>query len=328
MNGKPSRALDFFEQVKTDGLPFLKKLTNSNPPTFETDWLDFKGGERLDDQRVVKKIWSEALSGFANTEGGVVVWGIDARKDRETGVDSASGLSLVEKPEAFVSRLKELHSQATDPPISGVDFWSAYDETATDSGIAVCYVPESKFKPHRAEAADRNYYIRAGGSFHVPSVALLRSLFFPEYYSHLWPELTPSYGNDGIGIDVCIHNSGIATAKSVVLFVQSKPNLSWNINPLGKWHFIGILHPELRPGLGLASPLPVHPGMALPALRLYLQIQPPQFWQIKQVTFEILMYSENNHPLFSSITLTQDDFEDKTPKYGKSVISEIERKGF
>lgn len=43
MNGKPSRALDFFEQVKTDGLPFLKTLINSDPRTFETDWLDFKG---------------------------------------------------------------------------------------------------------------------------------------------------------------------------------------------------------------------------------------------------------------------------------------------
>jgi len=327
MNGKPSRALDFFEQVKTDGLPFLKTLINSDPLTFETDWLDFKGGERLDDQHV-KRIWSEALSGFANTEGGVLVWGIDARTDPVTGVDCASRLSLVKNPEALFSRLKKLHPQSTDPPISGVDFWSAYDDTSSDSGVAVCYVPESKFKPHRAEAADRNYYIRAGDSFHVPSVALLRSLFFPEYYSHLWPELSTSYGSGGIGIDVCIHNSGIATAKSVVLFVRSKPDLSWTINPLGKWHIIGILHPELHLGSGLSSPLPIHPGMALPALRLWLQIQPHEFAGINQVTFEILMYSENNHPLFSSITFTHDDFEDKTTKCGKTVISEIERKGF
>ena len=327
MNGKPSRALDFFEQVKTDGLPFLKTLINSDPRTFETDWLDFKGGEKLDDQHV-KRIWSEALSGFANTEGGVLVWGIDARKDSVTGVDSASRLSLVKNPEALISRLKQLHPQSTDPPISGVDFWSAYDDPSSDSGVAVSYVPESKFKPHRAEAGDRNYYIRAGDSFHVPSVALLRSLFFPEYYSHLWPELSASHGNDGLGIDVCIHNSGIATAKSVILFVRSKPDLSWKIIPLGKWQIIGILHPELRQGSGLSSPLPVHPGMALPALRLWLQIQPHEIVGIKQVTFEILMYSENNHPLFSSISFTQGDLEDKAKKYGKSVISEIERRGF
>ena len=157
------------------------------------------------DDRSVKKIWSEALSGFANTEGGVLVWGIDARKDSDTGVDRASDLSLVKNPEGFVSRLKELHSQSTDPPISGVDFWFAEDDTSPGFGFVACYVPESKFKPHRAEAAERNYYIRAGDSFHVASVSLLRNLFFPEYHSHLWPELTASSGNEGIGIDI-IHD--------------------------------------------------------------------------------------------------------------------------
>lgn len=327
MNGKPSRALDFFEQVKTDGLPFLKALINSDPPTLETDWLDFKGGEKLDEKNV-KRIWSEALSGFANTEGGVLVWGIDARKNPDTGVDSASRLSLVKNSEVFVSRLKELHSQSTDPPISGVDFWSAHDDPSSDSGVVVCYVPESKFKPHRAEAAERNYYIRAGDSFHVPSVALLRSLFFPEYYSHLWPELSASFGNGGIGVDVCIHNSGIATAKTVMLVARSKPDLDWKINPLGKWHIIGILHPELRLGSGWSSPLPVHPGMALPALRLWLEKQPHDFAGSNQVTFEMLMYSENNLPLFSSITFTNEDFETKTRKCGKSVIADIARRDF
>jgi hypothetical protein len=327
MNGKPSRALEFFEQVKTAGPSFLKKLIDSDPPTFETDWLDFKGGERLDEKNV-KKIWSEALSGFANTEGGVLVWGIDARKDPETGVDHATRLSLVKNPETFVSRLKELHSKSTDPPISGVDFWFSTDDTSPDSGFIVCYVPESKFKPIRAEAADRNYYIRAGDSFHVPSVALLRSLFFPEYHSHLWPELSASYSNSGIGIDVCIHNSGIATAKNVMVSIRSKPSLSWDINPLGKWQFIGIFQPEPRLISGLSSPLPVHPGMALPALRLLQRIPPHEFEEFIQVKFEIFMYSDNNHPLFSSITFTHDEFEDKTAKCGKSVIFEIERRGF
>jgi len=189
-------------------------------------------------------------------------------------------------------------------------------------------VPESKFKPHRAEAADRNYYIRAGDSFHVPSVSLLRSLFFPEYYSHLWPELSPSYDNGTIRIDGCIHNSGIATAKSVVLFIRSKPDWTGQIEPLGNWHFIGIHRPEHRRGSGLSTSLPVHPGTALPAFRLSRPITPQEFAAITKVTFEIFMYSENNHPLFSLIAFTHDDFEDKTTKCGKSVISEIERKGF
>ena len=107
MNEKPSHALEFFKKVNVGGITFLKGLIGSDPPSFETDWLDFKGAEQLKDKDV-KKIWSEALAGFANTEGGVLVWGIDARPDPITKIDCASGLSLVKKPATFVSRLKEL----------------------------------------------------------------------------------------------------------------------------------------------------------------------------------------------------------------------------
>ena len=210
MNDKPSRALDFFQQVQRGKVQFLKTLVASTPPTFDTDWLDFKGGAKLGDADI-KRIWSEALSGFANTEGGVLVWGIDARKHPDTGIDCASALSLVTTPSGFVSRLKELHSQSTDPPVSGVDFWFAEDDQIKDAGFVVCLVPESRYKPHRAESAGRNYYIRAGDSFHIPSVSLLRNLFFPEYHSNLWPELKASYDTDIVRIDGFIHNSGIAT---------------------------------------------------------------------------------------------------------------------
>jgi hypothetical protein len=77
----------------------------------------------------------------------------------------------------------------------------------------------------------------------------------------------------------------------------------------------------------LSTPLSIHPGTALPAFRLIRSIAPQEFAGITKVTFEIFMYSENNHPLSSLITFTQDDFEDRTARCGKSVISEIERKG-
>lgn len=327
MNEKPSHALEFFKKVNVDGITFVKGLIGSDPPSFETDWLDFKGGEQLKDKDV-KKIWSEALTGFANTEGGVLVWGIDARPDPITKIDCASGLSLVKKPATFVSRLKELHSQSTDPPIPGVDYWFAPDDGADDCGFVVSYVPESKFKPHRAEAAGRNYYIRAGDSFHIPSVSLLRNLFFPEYHSHLWPELKASYNNDTVFIDGYLYNSGIATAKNVVLSVGYKADPSWKLETLRRWEFTGAPNPNNQRGSGMACFLPIHPGTALPAFRLSRPIKTQEFAQIKIVDFEIFMYCENNQPLVSKITFTREDIEDQLTKPGKSRIAEMIRLGF
>ena len=44
----------FFKKINVDGIAFLKGLIGSDPPSFETDWLDFKGGEQLKDKDVKK----------------------------------------------------------------------------------------------------------------------------------------------------------------------------------------------------------------------------------------------------------------------------------
>lgn len=322
MNEKPSHALEFFKKVNVEGIKFLKSLIGSDPPSFETDWLDFKGADQLKDKDV-KRIWSEALSGFANTEGGILVWGIDARPDPITKIDCASGLSLVRNPNLFVSRLRELHSQSTDPPIPGVDHWFANEEGEGDCGFVVSYVPESNFKPHRAEAAGRNYYIRAGDSFHVPSVSLLRNLFFPEYHSHLWPELKSFYNKDTIFIDGYLYNSGIATAKNIVLFVGYKADPTWKLETAHRWEFVGSPNPNHKTGSGMACFLPIHPGTALPAFRLSRPIKTQEFRQIISVDFEIFMYCENNQPLMSTITFVLEDIEKQITKAGKSKPVEI-----
>ncbi len=79
---RPSIAKEFFLKITCDPDPVaaIKKLTGSTSPTFETEWRDFKGAAQINDQDA-KKIWSKVLSGFANTQGGVLIWGIDARKD-------------------------------------------------------------------------------------------------------------------------------------------------------------------------------------------------------------------------------------------------------
>src|SRR5438552_3985837 len=101
-----SLAREFFNAISQDANPYLKlaALVASQPPTFETEWLDFKGADRLDDEGI-KEIWSKALSGFANSGGGVLIFGIDARKDQSSGIDCAHKLALSPKALALKSRL-------------------------------------------------------------------------------------------------------------------------------------------------------------------------------------------------------------------------------
>ncbi len=183
---------DFFEQIG-DGaaaFSFLSGLISTNPPTAETEWLDFKGSMALSDADL-KRLWSKSLSGFANTQGGLLIFGIDAKKDPATGVDAAHALSLVPSPATLRSRLMEMHHQATDPPVLGVDVKEIAGPTG--EGFVVCQIPNSPFKPHRSEHCNKQYYVRAGDDFVEAGPGLLRTLFYPRFHPSLWVEVALGY---------------------------------------------------------------------------------------------------------------------------------------
>ena len=150
-SSSPTRAEIFFEAILSAEDPFahIGVFVNSSPPTYETEWLDFKGGA-ASLEKGAHKIWSESLSAFANTEGGVLLWGLDCRRD-ESGVDQVVGKSLVEEPDAFASKLRSMLSQMNSPPVAGVRIAAVRDPQRRDRGYVACYIPESGNKPHRAE---------------------------------------------------------------------------------------------------------------------------------------------------------------------------------
>jgi hypothetical protein len=185
----PSNSRNFFDAIRTspDPVAFIRNLFNPASPMSESDWLDFKEPPRLDAVRVAgldhgkwREIWVEALSGFANNQGGVLIWGIEARKDPATNIDAASGEKPVNNPNGLKSRLAELQRQATDPPLANVEI-DAYElPTAPGTGFVVCFVPEGSYKPYRAEDSRKSqYYLRAGDNFVVMPRSVLQSLFYP-----------------------------------------------------------------------------------------------------------------------------------------------------
>lgn len=81
-----------------------------------------------------------AMSGFANSSGGLIVWGVEARKNAQ-GVDGAIGARHIDRLARFIARLNELTGEATRPQIAGVRPKPILD--GNDRGFAVTLVPES-----------------------------------------------------------------------------------------------------------------------------------------------------------------------------------------
>lgn len=258
-----SNALEYFNQIcaKDDTYAFLESLAVTDPPTIETEWLEFKGCDRISESQI-KSYWSEALSGFANTGGGVLVWGLDARKEPETQVDKVIGVSLHPDAEVLASRLRELVVQSVDPPIGGVEIKPIRRDNSK-AGFVVCFIPEGKAKAHRAESADRNYYLRIGTSFVIPPVSVLRSLFSPKAGAYLVPSIwvvprsvTPSEETN-LRFIFCLRNTGTLTARNISILIGHPKSLHFGAIQTNLTLSPSILHERIPLTLGS----PINPEM-------------------------------------------------------------------
>ena len=66
-----------------------------------------------------KRNLAKAISGFANSDGGIIIWGVDARKNAD-GVDCAAAIVELSNPALMVSRLNAMTGEATTPIVDGV----------------------------------------------------------------------------------------------------------------------------------------------------------------------------------------------------------------
>jgi len=250
------------------------RLINSDPPTPETDHFDCKL-EPLDPKqrdRKAKEIWSEVLGGFANAGGGVLIWGLDARKKTIDGreIDAVVGEVPVANPRALESRLRELQRQATDPPLGNVEIQSFPLPGDDSKGFVVCLIPEGLFKPYRSEQAGQQFYLRAADNTVVMPKAVLASLFYPRTRVRFravaslefkWlPTKTNSRPAGQVLCRMSLQNDGTATAREMMIRVTWKlPGTKTNMKEVG-----GFCRSNLESEFIFQHGTSLHPGFGSP----------------------------------------------------------------
>jgi hypothetical protein len=357
----------FFEEFKANDIPgreaFLRKLFDAADPRFETESLDFKGCQWIDAStgnveylapNKVKELWSKALSAFANTGGGVLVWGIEARNDQATKVDAASDFARVKDPLAHKSRLWQLHHEATDPPVLGVEIEHWEDPARVGEGVVVCHIPESPHRPHRAEfVTNKPYYIRVGDDFVISPVSILRHLFFPYaaavfrvdvVYLYRFAPDPPTYE---LTYELQLSNSGTATAVDSVVAVSSSfglhsPPPHVETRQGQGWSAVGhhdqrIIVPggdahEFAGPEGMRGPVaqkvyftdkPIHPGMTstvirtdrrVPFKKALGDIAGPIGSAVGGATFDVMVLATNCRPETFKVTVPDDECVAEGPR--------------
>lgn len=170
-----------------------------------------------------KKYLGQALSGFANSMGGVLIFGVDARKNAD-GIDCANAVAPFKEPAKFADEVGRLIPQYVMPRLEGFEVEVVY--TADNSGCVAIRVERSERRPHMSMAPDdRRYYRRSGDSFFVMEHfevedALKRSTVPSLSVSHRFVEQGSVSGRKQYRLILSIRNDSHVTARFPYLAIE------------------------------------------------------------------------------------------------------------
>jgi len=171
-----TRAHELFQHINAEGEAALDHFITQGYS--EELFLDFKRVTKDGAGRALEPAdrhnYAKAISGFGNSEGGVIVWGIDCRKNAQ-GADLPTDKFPIEDPRRFRSWLEGATSGLTIPPHGGVQHHAIVREDGR-TGFVASLIPKSSYPPHQT-VTDQRYLMRAGASFLPVPHAILAGMF-------------------------------------------------------------------------------------------------------------------------------------------------------
>src|ERR1035437_3538235 len=143
------RAEEIFNRIVEKGEAAIDDFILTR--TSEELFLDFKRSSDNGSGRSLSSTdrnnLAKAISGFGNSEGGVIVWGVDCSNDA-SNADVAKAKVPLTDAKRFQSWLEGSISGCTIPPHSGVRNTTVLSEKS-QAGFVATYIPKSDHAPHQ-----------------------------------------------------------------------------------------------------------------------------------------------------------------------------------
>jgi hypothetical protein len=181
---------------------------------------------------------AEALSGFANADGGTLVYGLIASGGDRSKPDVVTAVERVKNVPHLLSEILGLVGQVVQPPVEKVQVVARELSGLPGEGFVLVFVPPSGVAPHRS-LRTREYYRRHGCGFFRMEHYELAEMFgrrqSPKlrFFAEVVPRSVAREGNEvRCEITVGIENIGRSMAKY--------PSLRLNCMPYSRPSHFGI----------------------------------------------------------------------------------------
>lgn len=277
------RARELFDRVVANGEDAIDEFIATR--SAEELFLDFKRSSDDGNSRKLTDIdrnnLAKAISGFGNSSGGIVIWGVDCSKAGD-GADVARAKIPISNIQRFLGNLQGAVSGCTIPPHNKVEHRSIAIN-GTDSGYAVTYIPASDNTPHQV-VGKLQYYIRAGSDFVPTPHQVLAGMFGRRPQPHVFHMFTVSPASNDGQVLICeygivVTNGGPGIAKDLFFTAMildalgERTTISWEIQDKTNWTGNFVFGRQIS--LMSNESVRVPPTAYLVPLTLRIELRPP-----------------------------------------------------
>jgi hypothetical protein len=180
---------------------------------------------------------AQAISGFANTAGGVIVWGVSTTKHEHSGLDVITQVEPIARIGMFADQVEKAVPTLTTPPILNSSTKVLKRASSDSKGVAVTIIPKAEGDPVQSNL-DNLFYFRSGDEFVIAPYEMIRRLFSatqsPDLHAVFHSEIVTLLPDGRWEIPIAVRNDSSAIAENVVVYVSiANPDACENIECKG-----------------------------------------------------------------------------------------------
>lgn len=167
----------------------------------------------------VRKHLAKAASAFANSAGGVLLYGVATDKIHGDSLDVLTDIQPIGGVETFARRITDALPQVTEPAVNGFEVRVIKSRPSSLKGLVAVHVPSVASDPVRTE--DGLFFFRSGNESVQCPYDVIRRLFAASKTPDLAPDVDKSLANrteDGsIEFTLWVANASGAIAQHIVV---------------------------------------------------------------------------------------------------------------
>jgi hypothetical protein len=170
-----------------------------------------------------KDYLAKAVSGFSNTAGGVIIFGVSTTKHAHSGLDILTQVEPIGNCRHFQQQVQRAIPILTLPPALTAQSRVLTQKAGETRGVLVTYIPRVPGDPVQS-AVDHVFYFRSGDDFHPAPYEVIKRLFAattsPDLKPIIDPRLVTQDPNGFWRIPIVVRNDSSAVAEHTMVSVE------------------------------------------------------------------------------------------------------------